>query len=199
MAKLMLFEFRRQLFHLFFGLLLIIPIQWGLLGIRELWILFMIGVALSIASMKYKIPVIHTLLNYFERHKHRKTFPGQGPIFYVLGAFLVMVLFEENIALAAIMILAFGDSISHLAGRFYGKIPHPLNSNKFLEGAVFGFIFAALGAWIFVPLKHALVGALIGMVAEGIDVKFGRTQIDDNLIIPLASASAIYLARIIGL
>lgn len=199
MAKLLMFEFRRQIFHLFFGIVLAMLIWAGVFGIRELWILFVIGMILSIASRKYKIPVIYNLLNYFERNRHIRTFPGQGPIFYVLGSFLALVLFEKDIALAAIVILALGDSVSHIAGRFYGKIPHPLNSRKFLEGSIFGVFFAALGAWIFVPLVHALIGSIIGMTAEGLDIKFGRTQIDDNLLMPLAAGLAIYLARILSI
>ncbi len=193
----MMFEFRRQLFHLFFGLTLILLIQFNIIGVRELWILFLIGVVLSIICKQYKLPLISRLLDFFERHQIKRKFPGQGPIFYVLGAFLSLVLFEERIALASIMILAVGDSVSHLAGRFYGKISHPLNSHKFLEGAIFGFCFGTIAAWIFVPFLDALVGSFVAMTLEGIDVKFGMTQIDDNLLIPVSAGLAIFLVHLL--
>ena len=39
----------------------------------------------------------------------------------------------------AIMILALGDSISHMFGVRFGKTMHPLTDKKFLEGSIAGF------------------------------------------------------------
>ncbi|MFC1769262.1 diacylglycerol/polyprenol kinase family protein [Nanoarchaeota archaeon] len=197
MAKILNLEFRRQVLHIFFGLAIVFSVEWGLIGLLELWIIFLIGLLLSIASMKYRIPIIADFLDYFERDKEKGKFPGQGPLFYVLGSLLALALFERNVALASIIILALGDSISHLVGRFYGRIKHPLNSSKFAEGAVVGVIFATIGAWLYVPLTYALVGSVFGMVAEGFEVKYGWAQVDDNLIIPIVSGVAMVLVSFV--
>ena len=51
---------------------------------------------------------------------------------YFIGAIISLFLFEKQIALASIMILALGDSFCHL-GKF-GNLKHPFNDLKF-DGA----------------------------------------------------------------
>jgi len=106
-----------------------------------------------------------------------------APIFFATGIMLALFLFPEPISYASIAIFALGDGTATLFGRKLGRKVFPFNKGKMIEGTIFGFIFALLGALFFLrdPLK-ALIGAAIGMLMEALP-----TPISDNLTIPLTS------------
>lgn len=104
-----------------------------------------------------------------------------APIFFAAGIMLALLLFPEPISYASVAIFALGDGAATLFGRRLGRNAFPFNKGKRIEGTVFGFIFALLGAFLFLgdPLK-ALIGAAAGMLMEALP-----TPISDNLTIPL--------------
>ncbi len=188
-------EVRRQLFHLFFGIVIVALLMFGLIDKWFLFYLIIFGIIVSFLSKKIKIPVIYWFLENFERPKDLKKFPGKGVITFLIGAFLVNLFFPIDIAMPAILVLAFGDSISHIFGIHYGKRKHLLNDKKFLEGSIAGFIAAFIGALIFVSWYEAFFAALFAMIVEAIEIKIGREQVDDNIVIPLVAAIVIKVVR----
>ncbi len=195
LSKINVFEFRRQIFHVFFGVLLVVLIKFDFLDVFLLIVFIIIGLVLSFLSRRFRIPLIHWFLSKFERADSLVRFPGRGVISYLIGALIVFLLFDKNIAMASIMILALGDSVSHLAGRF-GRIINPFNNKKFLEGAIAGFMVAWLGAMLFVNLWPAFLGSLIAMIVEGFEIKMGREQLDDNVVMPLVAAVVIWVVSV---
>jgi len=191
------FEFNRQMFHIFLGLALVLLLKYGFMGDKFILILVIIGIILSYLSKKYDIPVIRDLLQKFERKEDLEKFPGKGIIFYLIGAYVSLVLFPKEIAMASIMILAFGDSVSHMFGLHYGKRKHPLSKTKFLEGTIAGFIAGFLGALIFLPFLEAFLASLAAMIVEGVEMKIRAEQVDDNLIIPLVAGTVAWLIRLL--
>jgi len=177
-------ELRRQVVHLLLGIVIVVLISYNLLDINKLFVALLIGIIISLISKKKEIYGIRWWLKNFDRKND--PFPGYGAITYFLGCIIVLGLFREDIALASILVLAFGDSFCHL-GRF-GKITNPFNKNKFLEGTVIGIIMGTVGALFFVDLKVAFFGSLVAMSAEGIELAILRKKIDDNLLIPIVSA-----------
>jgi len=183
-------EIRRQLAHIALGTSIVLLLFFGIINALVLAAVFLIGALLSFTSKYKKVPVVHNLLTFFDREKDITTFPGKGAIFYILGSFLAVLLFPEDIAMASIMILALGDSVSRLVGP-YGYLKHPFHSEKFLEGIIAGALAAFFGALFFVPWTHALAASIIAMLIEGIDIKIRGFKIDDNLTIPLVSGLVI--------
>lgn len=180
-------EIKRQLIHIFSGIILVLLLNFNLINATILFIIFIIGLILSLSSKKFHIPVIYSFLKIFDRKKDLEELPGKGAIFYVLGTFLVVLIFPKDIAMASIMILALGDSLSRLVGP-YGYLKHPFHNEKFFEGAIAGAIAGFLGALFFVPWILALLGSLVSMLLEGLDLKIKTFKIDDNLLIPLVAA-----------
>ncbi|MCK4669604.1 MAG: hypothetical protein KAT43_00250 [Nanoarchaeota archaeon] len=179
-------EFRRAVFHLCAGLLVIIL---TLLLTKDFVIpllgtIIVIGILLSLLCRRYKLPVIETFLTYFERKEHRKVHPGRGPLLLLVGCFIALFIFEYNTALAAIMILAIGDSFTNIFGPF-GKMKTKLHRKKFLEGTIAGIIGATLGAMLFVPFGIAFVATLVAMFAELVDLE--KYYLDDNILIPVVA------------
>ena len=187
-------EIRRQLMHILLGLAIVTLIYYKIFNIITLPLVIIAGFLISHYSRTAEIPVINWFLKKFERKRHLKAFPGRGVLFYFIGTLAVMP-FPRDIALASVMILAFGDSVSHLFGVHFGKITHPLSDKKFIEGGIVGFFAGLVGAMFFINPGEAAIGAFAAMVAEAIEVKIGRRQVDDNLIVPLVAALTIWLVR----
>lgn len=195
--KLTEFEFNRQMFHMLLGVIIVLFLRYGFADKNLILVLILAGVILSFLSAKIKIPIIYTLLQKFERKKDIERFPGKGVIFYFIGIYLSLLIFSKEIAMASIMILALGDSVSHLYGLHYGKISHPFSNTKFLEGTIAGFAAGFIGALIFLPWLEAFFASLAAMIVEAIEIKIGTEQVDDNLIIPIIAGAAVWVVRLL--
>ncbi|MBI2105519.1 hypothetical protein HYT56_01635 [Candidatus Woesearchaeota archaeon] len=182
-------ELKRQIFHLLLGIIIVALLYREVLNIKSLFFLLLAGFVLSLLSKKYRLFGINWFLKNFDREK--ETLPGYGALTYFLGSIIVLGLFEKEIALASIMVLALGDSFCHL-GRF-GKISNPFNKNKLLEGTIIGIVFGAFGAAFFAPWKAAFFGSLIAMGVEGLELVVFKRKIDDNLLIPVIAGLVINL------
>ncbi|MBU90209.1 hypothetical protein CMO94_01600 [Candidatus Woesearchaeota archaeon] len=188
-------EVKRKILHLLFGALIVILLMFEIIEKLHLLILLIFFFVISILSKKYRIPGVDWFVQNFERDAYIKKFPGRGFVFYVLGSLLVLSFFSLDIAMASILVLAFADSIGHLFGIKYGKRRHPYVSTKFIEGWIVGFIAGFIAASVIVPWHEALAASFFAMLVEGIEIKVGADDIDDNLIIPLVAAIAIWSVR----
>ncbi len=197
MAILSRTEIKRKIMHVLFGVVVVILLYFGLIGKMHIFYLIIIGIFGSFLSKKYKIPIVHWVMQHIERDQDMKSFPGRGWVFYLIGIFLVLNFFPLDIAMAAIFILAFADSASHLVGIRFGKIKHPFVSTKFIEGWFAGLIAGFLAALVFVPWHEALAGSFFAMLAEGIEIKLGVDEVDDNILIPVVAAVAIWGVRLV--
>jgi len=188
----MSFEIRRALAHIVLGVAILCI---AYLFDEAKWILFfalIFGLFLSLASLKFKIPVIHFFIEKFEKRQYLKTFPGKGILFFVAGCLIVLKLFSLQIALASIAILTFGDSVSHLIG-LIGRRQSFLDPTKNIEGTIAGILAATIFASFFIPLLYALIASVVAMLAETISFKLEGDNVDDNLIIPLVAGTILYL------
>jgi len=189
-------EIKRQIFHIYLGLMLMLLIHRNILNSFYILLIILFGAIISLISTKIDIPVISWFLDNFERPEYRKKFPGKGTIFFFIGVYIVTRLFQKDIALAAIMILTLGDSISHLVGKYFGKTKTKLSGKKLLEGTIAGIIMGFIGAILFVPYLEAFLASLIAMLFEAVEIKYLRI-IDDNIIVPVVAALVIFLMRLI--
>ncbi|MCX8194283.1 MAG: hypothetical protein N3G19_02905 [Candidatus Pacearchaeota archaeon] len=191
-------EIGRQLFHIATGIIIIFLV---LLLEREtaliiLFFIFLVTVLISVVSIKIKIPIVNWFIEKFERERV-KNFPAKGAVFFMAGCLLTLKLFSQDIALASIAVLTFGDAISTLAGFFGQKYKHrPFSKFKTLYGTILGIVVSFLVTLIFIEPLFALTASFVGMLTEAISIKLGETEADDNLIIPLASGTACYLLRL---
>jgi len=186
-------EIRRQALHVLVGVVTVLLILNNILNAKRIFLLIIFGGFLSILSRKYNLPILSWVLKKFDREDYRKKFPGRGMVFFFVGTLLVLKLFDLNIALASIMVLSLGDSFSHVFGRHIGRIKHPLNGLKSVEGSFIGVVFGFLGALFFVNFKMAFFGSLVAMFVESLDLKLSDSPVDDNLIVPLVAGTIMLL------
>jgi phosphoserine phosphatase len=105
-----------------------------------------------------------------------------SPIYFALGMAISLSIFPEPIRYVAITVLTLGDGGAHIFGIRFGRTHLPFNKGKNIEGTLFGFICAFLGAIIFIDPIKALIAAIVGMTVEGLP-----SPINDNLTIPIAT------------
>jgi dolichol kinase len=178
-------EINRQLIHILYGAIISILLYFRVIDVYILFLITFIFIILSILIKNdVKLPFKNKV--YSVQRSYEKTFPFKGVIFYSLGCAISVLVFDLRIAIASILILAFGDGISSLVGPF-GKVKHPFNNLKFLEGIFAGFIVATIASSFLVPMKYAVLASLGAMIIEGFEFKINGFKIDDNLLIPLTA------------
>ena len=193
--KLFLFELKRQLVHIILGMLIVIAAAFN--RTVTLWFIFIVlllTILFSLISLKYDVKILKFILGKFERRESINKKPFKGAIFYLAGSLLVLKLFSLDVALASIIILAFGDSVPNLIG-IYGKIKLPVDNKKTLEGLVAGVLIATFLASFIVSPFEALAASIFAMLAEALSLKLQEEEVDDNIIVPLVAGTVILILR----
>ncbi len=141
-----------------------------------------------------KLSPVRRFLSLFERDHHLEQFPGRGVLFFTIGSYITLLLFEQNIAYAGILILSVGDAISNIVGRRWGKISTKLNPQKNIEGNIAGILASLPFAYYFFPNIYAVIAAsTVGMFLEIPAIRIFGIDIDDNLLIPIGAAFTLTL------
>lgn len=190
-------EIRRQIFHIFASGGMAVLYYLNVLSPLAVFLGIVAGILLSFICKRVRFPLFSWFLYHFERSEERKRFPGRGTLFLFIGVLITMKLFPKEVALASIMILAFGDSVSHLFGGKFGKLRNIFNwkSKKMFEGTLMGTTAGFFAAMLFVSPVEALLGSFAAMAAEVVKLDFNETTIDDNLIVPLIAGTTMVLVR----
>ena len=187
-------EIRRQIIHFIYGPILILLYHYHIINNSLLLGMVIGGAMASYLIKREKLSLIARILSFFERDHHMKQFPGRGILFFTIGAYLCLILFEQHIAYAGILILSVGDAITNIAGRYFGKIKTKLNPHKFIEGSIVGILVSIPIAYYFVPnIWAAITTATVAMFLEMPNVKVSEFEIDDNLLIPLGASFTLSL------
>ncbi|MBS3136733.1 hypothetical protein J4401_07310 [Candidatus Woesearchaeota archaeon] len=184
-------ELERKVIHLIFGVVLSLAIYNGVANGLILASLTIAAFVLFWCSKFTNIWPMEWVLNRFERPDVRKTFPGKGSLFYLIGAVFSVILFPKDVAAASIMILAVGDSVPKLFGILVseGKLP----SKKTLYGGIaMGIAVSFLFASFMLRWEEALVSSIVAVYLGTMDI-----GIDDNLIVPLSAGFIILAVRLI--
>lgn len=108
--------------------------------------------------------------------------PLNGLITFAAGVFIVSLIFPVSVIVPSVLVLAFGDSLSTLVGRLWGRNPLFYNEKKSWEGSG-AFFFAALAVLYFFvnPMKAVAIASLAAVVE-------GMPDVDDNITVPFAVA-----------
>jgi len=190
-------EFRRKLFHIGIGLLILGLIYWDILKLWMLLLVLIFGFILSLLNKRYKMPFFRQMLRLFDREEK---IPGKGALTFILGIILVWAIFinHMDIVYASVIILTLGDALSSMFSRYFGRTKHPFSDYKFLEGTIAGIIASSLGAMLFVSVIEAVIASVIALIIEAIGVKIGEEFIDDNITIPLSAGAVIFVIQILA-
>lgn len=195
MDRSVLFEVRRKIVHLVTGLTIVILYSMGFFTPFFLFLLLLITTLASYISAKsnIKIPIFYELIEYFEREELKKTFPLRGLIAFLTGSLLSVILFPRNIAMASILVLTFGDSVSCMIGLYF-KIKNNISyKDKLISGSIFGFFAAFIASLFYVSIIEAFVASGAAMLVEFYEFDWNKKPIDDNILLPLVAGTAVLI------
>ena len=159
-------------------------------------VILMIGI-LGYTLMEYlrlsgvKVPVVSSLTNMASRPRDVGHFV-MGPVTLGMGALLALLLYPSYTAVIAIYALAFGDGISGLVGRFFGKWRPAFLFGKSVEGSIACFAVVLTSAYAVCGNMHiALVAAVTATVVEALPL-----EDYDNLAIPVTVGLVVHFVSV---
>ena len=117
---------------------------------------------------------------------HERNGAITGATYYLIGAFLPILLFPKILAIVCIFFMILGDVAAALIGKKWGRTK--LFPRKSLEGSLACFLVCILIALVKFNPAVAIIGAVVATVVEVLP-----TKLDDNLTMPLLSGLAMYL------
>jgi phytol kinase len=195
-------ELARKFVHLLSVLILIIYIFAS--DIFNVKIALMILVFILIVSLEFeyfrievgnKIPILGRVWKYVRRDKEKGKIGGD--VFFIVGAILVLAIFDLRIAMVAMLMTTFGDAAAALIGKKYGK--HWLKHLKerawegifaeFFVDVFIGIMVFFWGFWsnpsLFYNWQLWIVVGVMSFVATAVETLIYK--MDDNLVIPVFS------------
>lgn len=139
----------------------------------------------SLRRSGHVVPFVSRLTVLSARKRDKGKFV-MGPVTLGAGALISVLLFPPQASAVAIYALGFGDGLSSLVGRFFGRIPLPLTDGKSLEGSLTCFVAVLLSsAAVSGKIPASLAVALVSTFVEAIPSRDW-----DNLILPLVTGLA---------
>ena len=182
-------EFWRKTTHLLFGLLAAFVTWAGIVNPLTVLLLVPLCLAFVVLAKSGYAPLLSPLCASMEREENSHL-PGKTAMYFIVSWAVLLWWFPLEIVLASILILSFGDSIGHLVGAAFGRIPTLVNPRKNWEGIVAGFLTAAMAAYLLVPREAAIFGAAVAMGVEALPHRIHGWELPDNFTVPLAAALA---------
>lgn len=191
-------HFERKFYHALMGILCFSLYAFVLTREQSLLALGAIGgTFIAIDLIRLRFPKVNALtLKYCGKLMRREELRSvSGNSFYILGLFLVVLVFPAPVVMLSVLYLALGDPTAAMVGSLYGR--HKLIGKKSWEGAMANFAVSSAATLLValiifaLPANRALglavAGGLISVLAE-----LCPFPIDDNFSIPVLSASALY-------
>ena len=183
----MLGELLRKSIHLS-GLIL--PVIYFFLEKPTMLIFVGILVGISIAiegvkwfSMSFRDFFFQTFAPILRRDEQKGAITGAT--YYIISAFLCILLFSKTLAVVCIFFMVLGDLAAALVGKKWGKTK--LLGTKSLEGSAACFVVCAAIALITLNPVTGIIGALVATIVEMLPF-----PIDDNLTVPLVSGAVMH-------
>jgi dolichol kinase len=164
---------------------------------KPLTVFFLISGILSYTYMEFlrlsgvKIPVISSLTSMASRQRDMGKFV-MGPVTLGIGALMALLLYPYPAAAIAIYVLAFGDGIASLVGKFLGIRRPDFLYGKSVEGCLACFTAALICAYgVSNSVSVAIAVAFTAMTVEALPL-----DDYDNLALPITVGLAAQLAMI---
>jgi len=184
------YELVRKLIHMFLGTVLTILYLNKVLPNYIYLVILILGLGLSFFIKSGRnVPLISRILGFIDKDDF---LPAHGVVFF-FTAFVLLILISGLLRLDTIyvvlpiQILTFADPASFFAGRLIGGPKLPFNRHKTYSGTLTGMLVAVVIALIILQNTVAVVIGITAMLMDLINVKIGKAEIDDNLLIPLAA------------
>ena len=153
---------------------------------RVLMVALALG-AIGLEFLRLRVGLEWWIYEKLTREYEQDQFAGYG--YYMVSMTIAVLLFEPQIALPAMLMLAIGDPISGLVSdNTLRRIKQPKTlATMFVVSTLLALPF-------FLEDPHVAVAAAVGAtIADGVKVQLGDFIVDDNLTIPIYASVLAYL------
>ena len=159
----------------------------GILSWQQLQILLVAGslAALLLEIVRLSIGLDWAIFDELTREYEQDNLAGYA--LYAFGMTAVVLAFDPQIAVPAMLMLTIADPISGLLGA--GQL-RPVKRGSIL---LVTFGVCVLIASLFVPITAAILGAVVATLADGAKPVISGYVIDDNITIPIGAAVAMFV------
>jgi dolichol kinase len=180
MSSDLIHELKRKAVHLTSVIIVLVYHAFGQQAVLLLLTVYLIAI-LEIEYFRIewgkKLPLVHSLL----RGKEADRLGGH--VFFTMGCIIVIAVFPEEIASAAILMTTFGDASAAIFGKAFGRTWIPGLKDRAVEGCAAEFIVDVVIGAIF--LSNWLVVFVMAGTATVVETL--ANKMDDNLLIPIFS------------
>lgn len=193
-------ELNRKAFHLLSLFFLVIYIVASSTFSHKIALFILAFILTLLIELEYfrvelgmKIPILGKFWKKFRRAKEKHTFGGE--VFFLIGAIIVLAVFDLRIAAAAILMTTFGDMAASLIGKKFGRTW--ITKKVALEGILAEFIVDILIGFLILRTSTWWLGSgdfgnslwlvILVMAITATFVESVVSKLDDNLLIQLFS------------
>ena len=152
---------------------------------RVLMVTLALG-AIGLELLRLRVGLEWWIYEKLTREYEQDQFAGYG--YYMVSMAAVVLVFDPEIALPAMLMLAIGDPISGWVS------DDTLRRVKRPRVLATMFVVSTILAYPFLSLSVALAAALGATIADGVKVTVGDFVLDDNLTIPIYAGVLAYAA-----
>jgi len=184
MRKELAFEIKRKFVHSLSLLFVIIYLVVESFYDERVALMSLIGILFLFLLIDYfrvvrkcRIPLFHGIWREKEKNKLG------GNVFLIIGVIIALAVFDFEIALAALLITAFGDMAAAIVGVGFGKHYLSKKKTKTWEGTIAGLVVNFVIGFFLIDNLPIVFG--MAVVAVWVEAKL--TNVDDNLAIPVLS------------
>ena len=148
----------------------------------------MYAICEDLRIMGTEVPIVSRITSLAARRRDKGKYV-LGPITLGLGALLSLLLYPNPAASIAIYALAFGDGLSSLIGKAFGRVRLPFTGGKSLEGSLTCLLAVFVSALVITGKPgRSLAVALVATIIEAVP-----TKDFDNIILPVCTGAAAVL------
>lgn len=187
----LMMELVRKGVHIVSGILIVLGLETNLFDASLVGFLALVMGALILYNYRYEREILTKILSI---NRADAKIPGLSAFVYLIGCWLVLALFDQRIAFAAILILAFGDPLAHLVGRGFGATLAAVTPATYMLGTAAGIVAGTFAAWLYVPFWHAFVASAVAMFIEAGELRIAEHYVDDNFTIPIVAGLVLWIA-----
>jgi dolichol kinase len=166
----------------------------GWVAATAILVLFLLSM-LTLEYVRFRRPGVNRWLfehfRGFTKEKERRR--TSSTTLFLLSCLLTILVFGRPVAIAAILMLVFGDPVAEWVGTRFGRVRL---LGKTLEGTLGGWTACALASLPLALLPELTIGVvLIGAAAAAL-CELLPLGVDDNFTIPLGAGLAMTLAQL---
>ena len=158
------------------------------------WLILFCVVVPLLDYLRIKNNIFNKIYLYFFQNVSRPIESNilSGASWVIIGATITIILFKEDIALIALLVMSISDSLAAIVGM---KIGDTKLYSKTLEGSLIFLI--STGIIVFTLSTYSLIFNILAVITSTLVELFSNHNLNDNLLVPISISFILTIATIL--